>query len=98
AFSLTPDGKLTAKNADISGSVNANSGTLSNVTIAENCTINGTLRAEKIVGDIVKAASAAFPRQRESSVDWPSGTRTVTVTDDHPFDRQIVVLPLTFRG
>ncbi|EJH7725271.1 host specificity protein J, partial [Escherichia coli] len=33
AFSLTPDGKLTAKNADISGSVNANSGTLNNVTI-----------------------------------------------------------------
>ncbi|EET7071983.1 host specificity protein J, partial [Escherichia coli] len=28
AFSLTPDGKLTAKNADISGSVNANAGTL----------------------------------------------------------------------
>ncbi|ENB0434283.1 host specificity protein J, partial [Escherichia coli] len=28
AFSLTPDGRLTAKNADISGSVNANSGTL----------------------------------------------------------------------
>ncbi|EON8137337.1 phage tail protein, partial [Escherichia coli] len=33
AFSLTSDGKLTAKNADISGSVNANSGTLNNVTI-----------------------------------------------------------------
>ncbi|EEQ7583216.1 host specificity protein J, partial [Escherichia coli] len=33
SFSLTPDGKLTAKNADISGSVNANSGTLNNVTI-----------------------------------------------------------------
>ncbi|WP_170995299.1 phage tail tip protein J-related protein, partial [Escherichia coli] len=31
AFSLTPDGKLTAKNADISGSVNANAGTLNNV-------------------------------------------------------------------
>ncbi|EGE6502175.1 host specificity protein J, partial [Escherichia coli] len=31
AFSLTSDGKLTAKNADISGSVNANSGTLNNV-------------------------------------------------------------------
>ncbi len=26
AFSLTPDGRLTAKNADISGNVNANSG------------------------------------------------------------------------
>ncbi|EEV2225793.1 host specificity protein J, partial [Escherichia coli] len=37
AFSLTPDGKLTAKNADISGSVNANAGTLNNVTINENC-------------------------------------------------------------
>ncbi|EPR3071277.1 phage tail tip protein J-related protein, partial [Escherichia coli] len=37
SFSLTPDGKLTAKNADISGSVNANSGTLNNVTINENC-------------------------------------------------------------
>ncbi|MFZ6064236.1 host specificity protein J, partial [Escherichia coli] len=33
AFSLTPDGRLTAKNADISGNVNANSGTLNNVTI-----------------------------------------------------------------
>ncbi|EOT7137255.1 phage tail protein, partial [Escherichia coli] len=39
AFSLTPDGKLTAKNADISGNVNANSGTLNNVTINENCQI-----------------------------------------------------------
>ncbi|EFE8364211.1 host specificity protein J, partial [Escherichia coli] len=39
AFSLTPDGKLTAKNADISGSVNANAGTLNNVTINENCQI-----------------------------------------------------------
>ena len=35
AFSLTSDGKLTAKNADISGSVNANAGTLNNVTINE---------------------------------------------------------------
>ncbi|HIB2693855.1 TPA: phage attachment tail tip protein J, partial [Escherichia coli] len=41
AFSLTPDGKLTAKNADISGSVNANSGTLNNVTINENCRVLG---------------------------------------------------------
>ncbi|HAG6782076.1 TPA: host specificity protein J, partial [Escherichia coli] len=39
AFSLTSDGKLTAKNADISGSVNANSGTLNNVTINENCRV-----------------------------------------------------------
>ncbi|EIQ9755512.1 DUF1983 domain-containing protein, partial [Escherichia coli] len=42
-FSLTPDGRLTARNADISGHISANSGTLNNVVIAENCTINGTL-------------------------------------------------------
>ncbi|EOV1625229.1 phage tail protein, partial [Escherichia coli] len=47
AFSLTPDGKLTAKNADISGSVNANSGTLNNVTINENCRVLGKLSANQ---------------------------------------------------
>ncbi|EES9582084.1 host specificity protein J, partial [Escherichia coli] len=51
AFSLTPDGRLTAKNADISGSVNANSGTLNNVTINENCQIKGKLSANQIEGD-----------------------------------------------
>ncbi|HHK9204936.1 TPA: host specificity protein J, partial [Escherichia coli] len=62
AFSLTPDGKLTAKNADISGSVNANSGTLNNVTINENCQIKGKLSANQIEGDIVKTVGKAFPR------------------------------------
>ncbi|EMG5110716.1 host specificity protein J, partial [Escherichia coli] len=57
AFSLTPDGRLTAKNADISGSVNANSGTLNNVTINENCQIKGKLSANQIEGDIVKTVS-----------------------------------------
>ncbi|MCQ0333305.1 hypothetical protein KID36_08725 [Escherichia coli] len=46
--------KLTAKNADISGSVNANAGTLNNVTINENCQIKGKLSANQIEGDIVK--------------------------------------------
>ncbi|EGM8546409.1 host specificity protein J, partial [Escherichia coli] len=50
AFSLTPDGKLTAKNADISGSVNANAGTLNNVTVNENCTIKGMLEATQVRG------------------------------------------------
>ncbi|EKZ7819811.1 phage tail protein [Escherichia coli] len=97
-FSLTPEGRLTARNADISGHISANSGTLNNVVIAENCTINGTLKAGNIIGDLIKGGSGAFPRQNEGSVNWPSGTRTFTVYDDHPFDRQIVVLPLTFRG
>ncbi|EED0358910.1 host specificity protein J, partial [Escherichia coli] len=62
AFSLTPDGKLTAKNADISGSVNANSGTLNNVTINENCRVLGKLSANQIEGDLVKTVGKAFPR------------------------------------
>ncbi|WP_063089843.1 phage attachment tail tip protein J, partial [Escherichia coli] len=60
AFSLTPDGKLTAKNADISGSVNANSGTLNNVTINENCRVLGKLSANQIEGDLVKTVGKAF--------------------------------------
>ncbi|EFP1097936.1 host specificity protein J, partial [Escherichia coli] len=59
AFSLTPDGRLTAKNADISGNVNANSGTLNNVTINENCRVLGKLSANQIEGDLVKTVGKA---------------------------------------
>ncbi|EHL81784.1 DUF1983 domain-containing protein [Citrobacter portucalensis] len=93
-FMLTPDGRLTARNADISGNISANSGTLSNVTIAENCTINGTLRAENIVGDIVKAVGRAFP----GSATHPNGTLTVQIQDDQRFDRQIIIPSITFSG
>ncbi|EIG6274039.1 host specificity protein J, partial [Escherichia coli] len=81
AFSLTPDGKLTAKNADISGSVNANAGTLNNVTINENCQIKGKLSANQIEGDIVKTVGKAFPRDSRAPERWPSGTITVRVYD-----------------
>ncbi|ENR1219336.1 host specificity protein J, partial [Escherichia coli] len=90
AFSLTPDGKLTAKNADISGNVNANSGTLNNVTINENCRVLGKLSANQIEGDLVKTVGKAFPRDSRAPERWPSGTITVRVYDDQPFDRQIV--------
>ncbi|MEW9208191.1 host specificity protein J [Citrobacter werkmanii] len=93
-FMLTPDGRLTARNADISGHISANSGTLNNVTIAENCTINGTLRAENIVGDIVKAVGRAFP----GSATHPNGTLTVQIQDDQRFDRQIIIPSITFAG
>ncbi|HHZ0131533.1 TPA: host specificity protein J, partial [Escherichia coli] len=56
-FSLTPEGRLTARNADISGHISANSGTLNNVTIAENCVVKGTISADRIIGDIVKGYS-----------------------------------------
>ncbi|HCN5524820.1 TPA: host specificity protein J [Escherichia coli] len=98
AFSLTPDGKLTAKNADISGSVNANAGTLNNVTINENCQIKGKLSANQIEGDIVKTVGKAFPRDSRAPERWPSGTITVRIYDDQPFDRQIVIPAVAFSG
>ncbi|MED8841802.1 DUF1983 domain-containing protein, partial [Escherichia coli] len=100
AFSLTPDGRLTAKNADISGSVNANSGTLNNVTINENCTIKGMLEATQVRGDFVKAVSKAFPKKVGTwgNTETPNGTVTVTISDDHNFDRQIIIPPIIFNG
>ncbi|WP_072279394.1 phage tail tip domain-containing protein, partial [Escherichia coli] len=98
AFSLTPDGRLTAKNADISGNVNANAGTLNNVTINENCRVLGKLSANQIEGDIVKTVGKAFPRDSRAPERWPSGTITVRVYDDQPFDRQIVIPAVAFSG
>ncbi|EHJ8068797.1 host specificity protein J, partial [Escherichia coli] len=92
AFSLTPDGKLTAKNADISGSVNANSGTLNNVTINESCTIKGMLDANQVRGDFVKTTGHRFPHPGE----YPQGSLTVHIKDDHAFDRQIIIQPIMY--
>ncbi|EEV3492459.1 DUF1983 domain-containing protein, partial [Escherichia coli] len=94
-FSLAPEGRLTARNADISGHISANSGTLNNVVIAENCTINGTLKAENIIGDLVKCAGVAFP---VDGSHLANGTRTLTVYDDHSFDRQIIIPPIIYVG
>uniref|UniRef100_UPI0022DFBF14 phage tail tip domain-containing protein n=1 Tax=Escherichia coli TaxID=562 RepID=UPI0022DFBF14 len=99
-FSLTPDGRLTAKNADISGNVNANAGTLNNVTVNENCTIKGMLEATQVRGDFVKAVSKSFPKQAGTwgNTETPNGTVTVTISDDHNFDRQIIIPPIIFNG
>ncbi|HBI7912591.1 TPA: host specificity protein J, partial [Escherichia coli] len=94
AFSLTSDGKLTAKNADISGSVNANAGTLNNVTINENCRVLGKLSANQIEGDLVKTVGKAFPR----TSTYASGTITVRISDDQKFDRQVMIPPVLFLG
>ncbi|EPA8130278.1 DUF1983 domain-containing protein, partial [Escherichia coli] len=92
AFSLTPDGRLTAKNADISGSVNANAGTLNNVTINESCTIKGMLDANQVRGDFVKTTGHRFPHPGE----YPQGSLTVHIKDDHAFDRQIIIQPIMY--
>ncbi|MBC0848295.1 host specificity protein J [Escherichia coli] len=100
AFSLTPDGRLTARNADISGNVNANSGTLNNVTVNENCTIKGMLEANQVRGDFVKTVSKSFPKKAGTwgNTETPNGTVTVTIYDDHNFDRQIIIPPIIFNG
>ncbi|HAV7428818.1 TPA: DUF1983 domain-containing protein [Escherichia coli] len=97
-FSLTPDGRLAARNADISGAITANTGTLNNVTINENCVIRGKLSANQIEGDLVKTVGKAFPRDSRAPERWPSGTITVRVYDDQPFDRQIVIPAVAFSG
>ncbi|MEL8355433.1 DUF1983 domain-containing protein, partial [Escherichia coli] len=97
-FSLTPDGRLTARNADISGAITANTGTLNNVTINKNCVIRGKLSANQIEGDLVKTVGKAFPRDSRAPKRWPSGTITVRVYDDQPFDRQIVIPAVAFSG
>ncbi|EIO3172189.1 host specificity protein J [Escherichia coli] len=97
-FSLTPEGRLTARNADISGNVNASSGTLNNVTINENCRVLGKLSANQIEGDLVKTVGKAFPRDSRAPERWPSGTITVRVYDDQPFERQIVIPAVAFSG
>ncbi len=84
--------------AGISGSVNANSGTLNNVTINENCRVLGKLSANQIEGDLVKTVGKAFPRDSRAPERWPSGTITVRVYDDQPFDRQIVIPAVAFSG
>ncbi|HDY0006396.1 TPA: DUF1983 domain-containing protein [Escherichia coli] len=97
-FSLTPDGRLTARNADISGAITANTGTLNNVTINENCVIRGKVSANQIEGDLVKTVGKAFPRDSRAPERWPSGTITVRVYDDQPFNRQIVIPAVAFSG
>ncbi|MCE3847195.1 DUF3672 domain-containing protein, partial [Escherichia coli] len=69
-----------------------------NVTINENCRVLGKLSANQIEGDIVKTVGKAFPRDSRAPERWPSGTITVRVYDDQPFDRQIVIPAVAFSG
>lgn len=66
AFELLPDGTLNARNANISGVIRATSGELNNVVINENCKINGTLDANRIIGQLtaVKPVDIRLKGQR----------------------------------
>lgn len=82
-FSLTPEGFLTARNADITGNINATSGTFSRVVIDETCDVK-EIRAEVIKGDIVKAFIVATDNDFFSA---PA-----------PFARMLNILPYTVTG
>ncbi|ECC3463680.1 DUF1983 domain-containing protein [Salmonella enterica subsp. enterica] len=62
-FTVDSNGNMNAVNANLNNvtsrggtfyDLNAVSGTLNNVTINENCTVKGTVYANKIVGDVIK--------------------------------------------
>nr|WP_248699401.1 DUF3672 domain-containing protein [Escherichia coli] len=78
--------------------MDANSGTLNNMTINENCQIKGTLSANQIKGDIVKTVSKAFPRTGGGGLIQANGTIRVVISDDQSFDRQIIIPPIIFIG
>ncbi|HAX5200426.1 TPA: hypothetical protein JZG68_004849, partial [Escherichia coli] len=52
----------------------------------------------QIEGDIVKSVAKAFPRRYVGNIPVADGTITVRIYDDQPFDRQIVIPPVIFRG
>ncbi|EOL0926983.1 DUF1983 domain-containing protein, partial [Escherichia coli] len=98
AFSLTPDGRLTARNADISGNISASSGKLNNVTIAEDCTINGTMSADRIIGDIVKGYTVDMG-QGVMTQNQLTFQKMILLKDNMPFDRKLMLMAYSFsRG
>ncbi|EFC2077273.1 host specificity protein J [Escherichia coli] len=98
AFSLTPDGRLTARNADISGTITASAGVLNNVTIAEDCTINGTMSADRIIGDIVKGYTVDMG-QGVMTQNQLTFQKMILLKDNMPFDRKLMLMAYSFsRG
>ncbi|EBZ2142367.1 host specificity protein J [Salmonella enterica subsp. enterica serovar Newport] len=91
AFMLTPDGRLTARNADISGSVNATSGHFSNVVIDATCEVK-EIRAENIVGDIIDFSEPLSRRWGRSGNGSTATRYLVTTLTGSPFARKLVFL------
>ena len=84
------DGSSQFNNVVIRGEVHANTGVLNNVTINENCTVLGTVQANKIVGDVVTMTDRVV-KNWPASGDTSSGTRYLIATiDGMPFERRMV--------
>ncbi|EFJ3413032.1 hypothetical protein G5I58_002900 [Escherichia coli] len=92
---INKNGSATFMNATVKGNITADSGTLNNVTINSNCTIKGMLDATQVRGDFVKAVGKRFPH---TNANWPNGTLTVRIEDDHNFNRQIIIPAIHHNG
>ncbi|HCQ8454665.1 TPA: DUF1983 domain-containing protein, partial [Klebsiella oxytoca] len=84
------DGSSQFNNVVIRGEVHANTGVLNNVTINENCTVLGTVQANKIVGDVVTMTDRVV-KNWPSKADTSSGTRyPIATVQGMPFERRMV--------
>lgn len=84
------DGSSQFNNVVIRGEVHANTGVLNNVTINENCTVLGTVQANKIVGDVVTMTDRVV-KNWPSTADTSSGTRyPIATVQSMPFERRMV--------
>ncbi|HHG2706937.1 TPA: phage tail protein [Escherichia coli] len=92
---INKNGSATFMNATIRGNITADSGTLNNVTINSSCVIKGMLDATQVRGDFVKAVGKRFPHK---NANWPHGTLTVRIEDDHKFNRQIIIPAIHHNG
>lgn len=85
-FSVDSSGNMTANNATLNdvtlNRVTANEGQFNNVTIGEDCVIEGTLSANQIKGDIVNAVGFSI---------GISGSRRIEIIDDQEFDRTVMI-------
>lgn len=84
------DGSSQFNNVVIRGEVHANTGVLNNVTINENCTVLGTVQANKIVGDVVTMTDRVV-KNWPPTADTSSGTRyPIASVQGMPFERRMV--------
>ncbi|HDX8750524.1 TPA: DUF1983 domain-containing protein [Klebsiella michiganensis] len=87
---INKDGRSRFSNVYIRGEVHANTGVLNNVTINENCTVLGTVQANKIVGDVVTMTDRVV-KNWPSTADTSSGTRyPIATVQGMPFERRMV--------
>ena len=87
---INKDGRSRFNNVYIRGEVHANTGVLNNVTINDNCTVLGTVQANKIVGDVVTMTDRVV-KNWPSTANTSSGTRyPIATVQGMPFERRMV--------